>query len=618
MGNIFSKSTASTTSTLGKRVRGEEDEDNSKRVKVDIPPVLESDVGISAFVNPDLTGFHCILKNRAEDFLVNEVDLDGHVVRLTSFEQPKTHNPARMDKLTDSELDAKMEELFDAKVAKEFRYLLDHRDEIDRVVSIQTTKETRQELYKIISTFDTPLKSSVKDGLLTICWPENTENVNRRIYIDYLAMGGDYLQFNVYKTNIDTMGAANWISKIVKVPGKNISYAGTKDARAITVQSMTISKGRPDRFEEVKDELKEHGISVGNFKFTPKGLTLGDSDGNHFGIVLRDVSGADEDSITTSLNSLKSQGFLNYYGMQRFGTSSILTHEIGRKILQKDYATASDLILMPRAGDGPSYAKARELWAETKDPKATLAIFPRRANAEIKMLKSYERFPGNHQKAIKNITRNLYLLYIHAYQSYIWNRVVSERVKRFGCTAPIVGDLVMVEPNDDDIKKKQNGQVSNNVGRRDPWARKVPLVLTEENIHSYSIKDVVYPVPGRRTILPKNEIGDLFQEYLAEDKLNLKDNVFDDIPGDYRTILSVPDNMSWSFIRYNDPTEKLVNTDLDTALGEPQPVGEPDGKHLALRVEFTLGSSQYATMALREIIRIETSSQSQSKLVHSL
>jgi tRNA pseudouridine13 synthase len=41
-----------------------------------------------------------------------------------------------------------------------------------------------------------------------------------------------------------------------------------------------------------------------------------------------------------------------------------------------------------------------------------------------------------------------------------------------------------------------------------------------------------------------------------------------------------------------------------------------DGRFLALKVELTLGTSQYATMALREIMRAETSSQAQATLSH--
>lgn len=52
-------------------------------------------------------------------------------------------------------------------------------------------------------------------------------------------------------------------------------------------------------------------------------------------------------------------------------------------------------------------------------------------------------------------------LYVHAYQSYIWNRVISERAKIYGCDKPLVGDIVLV------TKESKNNKKKDNCGRRD-------------------------------------------------------------------------------------------------------------------------------------------------------
>ncbi|KAI8366468.1 pseudouridine synthase [Choanephora cucurbitarum] len=564
MGNLFSKTTSEEIESGRKRALEFDGVEDSKKVRIDRVIIKESEVGIVAYVNQDIKGFHSILKFRAEDFLVNEVDMDKNIVRLTSLAPPDT----KVDK--PSIFDQAVSEIFDKGFAELFRCFLDTPEEADAVLTTQASKEQRLEFYRLVEEhLEAKVNCRGKDGNLVVRWPSSTHSDE---FIDWKALGGDYLQVNMQKSGVDTMNAINIISKKIGVQAKNFGYAGTKDAKAITTQSLTLKSVKPGRIVMAQEDLKKSNIYIGDFKFVPNGLTLGDLNGNHFTIVLRDVKGANEEELEVSLQSLKQNGFLNYFGMQRFGTSVVSTHTIGCAIMKKKFEEASDLILNPREGERPEYHNARKLWQDTHDAESVLAIFPKRAFSERKLLTFYARHPGNHSKAIKSLPKNMLSLYSHAYQSYIWNRVVSERARLFGTDKPMVGDLVLVDNTSQAAKSKL---VNNNVGRRDPNNRKVPKILTAEDLDDYSIFDVVYPLPGRRTVYPENEIKEIYRKFLAEDDISIekKDNHFDSLTGDYRAMLSKPEQMSWSFIRYDDPTEKLCNTDVDKLENAPEPMG---------------------------------------------
>lgn len=53
------------------------------------------------------------------------------------------------------------------------------------------------------------------------------------------------------------------------------------------------------------------------------------------------------------------------------------------------------------------------------------------------------------------------MLYLHGYQSYIWNHVASDRIKKFGME-PMVGDLVYKGDLKDVAFKEENRQSSAN------------------------------------------------------------------------------------------------------------------------------------------------------------
>lgn len=123
-----------------------------------------------------------------------------------------------------------------------------------------------------------------------------------------------------------------------------ISYAGIKDKRAKTSQRLCISNIEASRLVSICKYRQN--IKLGNFAYHPKPIALGDLKGNHFKLLLKNLrfSEGDEienlglnDVVTSAMESLASAGFINYYGMQRFGSYAVSTHQVGLEVLKQNW-----------------------------------------------------------------------------------------------------------------------------------------------------------------------------------------------------------------------------------------------------------------------------------------
>lgn len=124
-----------------------------------------------------------------------------------------------------------------------------------------------------------------------------------------------------------------------------VNYCGTKDKRAKTTQKFCIKNRTPSQI--VGTVRNSRNITVGNFEFKTNVLKLGDLKGNRFRIALRNLSG-NREHMETSLKNVKEQGFINYFGLQRFGNcSAIPTYEVGLALLKADYKLVSFRCLLP-------------------------------------------------------------------------------------------------------------------------------------------------------------------------------------------------------------------------------------------------------------------------------
>lgn len=552
--------------------------------------LTELDVGILKYVS-DHEGFSGILKERYSDFVVHEINRQGKVVHLDDLSIPPEAEEVPEVVVQPEDCEVLTEE--QKKQLGELQ-LFKNKEENVSIEVVDDTKEKRTLVHKAIKTQFPGLETKTE------------EREGRKFIVAYHTAGkkalaaprkhfwpknrGSYCHFVLYKENKDTMDAINVLSKFLRLRPNMFSYMGTKDKRAITVQEIAVLKITAERLAHLNKCLMN--LKLGNFCYKNHPLKLGELQGNHFTVVIRNISGSDE-QVQQALTSLRQTGFINYYGMQRFGTTAVPTQHVGRAILRNDWNEVVDLILKPRPGAEKEFlVRCREEWAKSQDPEAALKKLPNKRCVEGQLLRGLSMYgKKNIVTAFGLIPRNNRLMYIHSYQSVVWNTMVSRRIEAFGLKA-VEGDLVL------------RGTTAH--------------ILTAEEAENHSIHDIVMPLPGFDVIYPTHHVGEGYRELLTADKLdidNMRHKVKDySLAGAYRRVIIRPTDVSWQVTQYDDPRISLVHSDFEKLENKPAPVFNEEGKHRALRMEFSLPPSTYATMAIREVLKLDTSIKKQTQL----
>ncbi|KAA3677075.1 tRNA pseudouridine13 synthase, partial [Paragonimus westermani] len=273
----------------------------------------ETDVGIISYVNRKDSGFQCTLKHRWEDFMVREV-LGGDLAKLTDA------SPVRdVPNVTDSKVDKTVLDPFLVELQK-----LTSGDIQCVRITAPSNKQERTVIHSTLRAVFPSLCSTTlcegTDRSILISKPGHAVDVRvPKRANNTLMKGKRYCRFVLYKEGKDTISAIQTLGRYLRVSPGCFGYAGTKDKRAITAQFVTVKDVDSEKLASLNRQL--HGMVVGNFSYVPRPLFLGDLDGNQFTVVLRSVS-ASASSIDASIDSWKSNGFINYFGLQRFGHSA--------------------------------------------------------------------------------------------------------------------------------------------------------------------------------------------------------------------------------------------------------------------------------------------------------
>jgi tRNA pseudouridine13 synthase len=385
------------------------------------------------------------------------------------------------------------------------------------------------------------------------------------VYEELSYEGGRYLVLEVEKKDWDTHHLIREMSRQLRISQKRFGWAGTKDKRAVTSQRISIMN---------LDESELQRITLPDLKIKVLGRTnrsvgLGDLLGNRFRIKIREL-GCSTDPIGCMARITKEiqehKGVPNYFGVQRFGEARPVTHRVGEALVRgKIEEAVFTYLAMPFPGELESTREARRKLWENRDVAVALKSFPGYLHYEVAMLNYLVSHPGDYAGSFGVLSPNLRRLFVHAYQSYLFNKILSRRLSTgLSLNRAIEGDVVCFARNDlPDMGKLQ--------------------AVTDENLDAVNrLIDrnrayVTLPLIGFESSLAKGAEGEIERAVLQEEST---------VPEDFR-ITANPDLGSRG-------TRRAALLKVSPQVRVEEGVAE---------LEFFLPAGSYATVVLREYMK---------------
>jgi len=380
---------------------------------------------------------------------------------------------------------------------------------------------------------------------------------------------------------IATVTAKNWetntlirsLAKQLQTSRKRIHFAGTKDKRSISTQLLSFYRIGPEHISHI--HLKD--VEITDIYQSSKKLHLGDLIGNYFNIAIRDISNDISKEIVSQAISPFSdiQGFPNFFGIQRFGIVRPITHLIGRHIIDGNFqqAVMDYLVFLDKNEDEESYLARKQL-KETNDYTNAFHTFPRHLIYEKSMLNILQKHPDDYIAALKELPSNLITLFVYAYQSFLFNKILSIRIKQnLPIHTAIEGDKVIY------IK---NGRPTDEIFL----------------VNQYNIEKVNKQIERKKAVVSTLLVG-VDSEFSDGEMGEIERKVIEDEQIDKRDFIIPELTLASSFGSRRSIFAPL--TDLKFTIDDD--VYHKQKK--VVNIEFQLRKGSYATSFLREIMKSE-------------
>jgi tRNA pseudouridine13 synthase len=260
------------------------------------------------------------------------------------------------------------------------------------------------------------------------------------------AESGEFAFYRLDKTGWTTPDALAAVRRRWQIDFRRLSYGGLKDRHAVTSQHLTIFRGP-------KRNLSHERITLTYLGQRGEPFSATDIRANRFAITLRAMSDTAVSRAGTALHEVADAGLPNYFDDQRFGSVDVSVAGVWDPGATCEPSARPGSQTPATESDSPQFVAKemvfgrfeRALWlalaapyehdrAEAKREKGTLReLWAKWPECQAKLPKGHARsivsylaaHPTDFKGAVARLRPELQGLYLSAYQSYLWNRMLA-------------------------------------------------------------------------------------------------------------------------------------------------------------------------------------------------
>jgi tRNA pseudouridine13 synthase len=247
---------------------------------------------------------------------------------------------------------------------------------------------------------------------------------------------GPFALYQLTKQSIGTLEVINMVVDRWKIPRRRISYGGLKDKHALTTQFVTVHHGP-------KKPLTQRSFELEYLGQVRQAFVPADIDGNRFTITLRDMTVQEIERAESAAEDVRRDGVPNYFDDQRFGSLGSSGEWIAKPWCLGDWERTLWLALADphrddRSDDKKQKAILRDHWGRWCECKQALSRSHRRSIVTFLADKEAAGKLIDFRGAFCNLNIDLRGLYLSAFQSALWNRMLTRRLKENAAPTSVI------------------------------------------------------------------------------------------------------------------------------------------------------------------------------------